>query len=316
MSKKINIDYCRLLSAILIVAIHVYPFLSWSESFDYMVTRVMFRIFVPFFFMITGFFLLPKAMEDFSKLKRYSIKIMKIYVISTLIYLPLQIYNGYFSDFSILVFLKDLLFDGTFYHLWYFPALLLGLWVTYFCVRKKVCFVFLILFLIGLFGDSYYGLVSGIPFVRSFYDFLFVFFDYTRNGLFYAPIFLYIGYLCSKRSISRKKSHIGFVLCFLCLILEGALLYWLGVPRHTSMYLFLILVSYYLFQSLCCYSWETSEQVRSVAMFVYILHPLFIVVVRFLSFIQNSFIYYVIVVLLTILCSFFVVKLRDVRRLR
>ncbi len=319
MNRKINIDYCRLFAAIMIVAIHVYPLQSFGDSIDYMVTRVMFRIFVPFFFMITGFFLLPKAIDDFSKLKRYSVKILKIYVISTLIYLPIQIYSGYFSSFTVLGFLKDLLFDGMFYHLWYFPALLFGIWVTYFCVQKKISFVFCVLFLIGLFGDSYYGLISDIPFIRSFYDLLFVFSDYTRNGLFFAPIFLYIGYWCSKKNISRKRSHIGFVLCFVFMILEGALLYWLGLPRHNSMYLLLVPVSYYLFQSLCCYSWAMNEWVRSIAMFVYILHPLFLVIVRFGSkvlpvLVQNSFVYYIVVVLLTILCSVFIEKIKNIKR--
>lgn len=44
-----------------------------------------------------------------------------------------------------------------------------------------------VLYLVGLFGDSYYGIVGRLPVVKKFYDLLFQLFDYTRNGIFFAP---------------------------------------------------------------------------------------------------------------------------------
>ena len=49
------------------------------------------------------------------------------------------------------------------------------------------------LYLIGLGGESYYGLISNIPVLSTFYRGIFQVFDYTRNGLFYVPLFLLLG---------------------------------------------------------------------------------------------------------------------------
>ena len=44
------------------------------------------------------------------------------------------------------------------------------------CIRDSCA----VLYLIGLFGDSYYAIAERVPFVRNFYDALFSVFDYTK----------------------------------------------------------------------------------------------------------------------------------------
>ena len=46
-----------------------------------------------------------------------------------------------------------------------------------------------LLYLLGLPGDSYYGLTAVLPWVRSCYDGLLACLGQTRNGLFFAPLF-------------------------------------------------------------------------------------------------------------------------------
>lgn len=69
--------------------------------------------------------------------------------------------------------MRKLLVDGTFYHLWYFPATILGIviarWLSRLGLRVALP-VAALLYLIGLGGDSYYGLVSQIPLLRTLYD--------------------------------------------------------------------------------------------------------------------------------------------------
>ena len=50
-----------------------------------------------------------------------------------------------------------------------------------------------LLYLIGLFGDSYYGLTAALPPLAAAYEAGFQVFSYTRNGLFMAPLFLLLG---------------------------------------------------------------------------------------------------------------------------
>lgn len=50
------IDNFRLVAAVLIVAIHTAPLASFSDTADFLVTYCFGRIGVPFFLMVTGFF--------------------------------------------------------------------------------------------------------------------------------------------------------------------------------------------------------------------------------------------------------------------
>lgn len=312
--KKLSLDYARWIAALMIVAIHTYPLESINKEVDYLCTRVLFRIAVPLFLMITGYFVLPKAINKKNYLMQYTKKILKIYLLSILIYIPVNIYMGYFKNPNLLSLLKDIFLNGTFYHLWYFPALVLGLWITYFLLKIKKNYIpqilTIFLYLIGLFGDSYYGMMESFPWIRSCYDLIFQTFDYTRNGIFYAPIFLMIGYIVSNRKRKEIKRNSFYFLGFWIMMgIEGMVLYHFSIPKHTSMYLFLIPAAYFLF------SWMMSNnekreniKIRNWATWLYILHPFSIVVLRLIAkitkleswLIQPHLINYILVILITL----------------
>ena len=62
----------------------------------------------------------------------------------------------------------------------------------------------MILYLIGLFGDSYYGITSSFEITKNIYDVIFKTFEYTRNGLFYVPIYIYMGYMLKEKQLNIK----------------------------------------------------------------------------------------------------------------
>ena len=49
------LDRFRLIAALLVIAIHTSPLASFSGEADFFLTRVLARIAVPFFLMVTGF---------------------------------------------------------------------------------------------------------------------------------------------------------------------------------------------------------------------------------------------------------------------
>lgn len=51
-------DHFRLIAALLVIAIHTSPLSSLSGDADFFFTRVLARVAVPFFFMVTGQFIL------------------------------------------------------------------------------------------------------------------------------------------------------------------------------------------------------------------------------------------------------------------
>lgn len=311
-AKKITLDKLRIIAAILIVAIHTYPFVSINKELDFIFTHVFCRIGVPLFLMITGYYVLPKAVEDKNKLIKYTIKILKIYLICIILYLPVDIYNGSIKEAGAINIIKDIFINGTFYHLWYFPALILGIWLTYFIVKKfksnKTIIIFLILYAIGLLGDSYYGITERFEFTQKIYNVIFNVFNYTRNGLFYVPIFLYLGYKIKEWKISKKQSTIILGISIILMIIEGIILHKLNLQKHDSMYIMLIPTMISLFNLIILNSGENNKKLRNIATIIYIIHPMFIIVVRGIAkvlhlenvMIDNSIIHYLLVVILSV----------------
>ena len=84
----VRIDIFRMVAAFLIVAIHTAPFVSVNTTLDYLFTYCIGRIGVPFFLMVTGYFVLAPYYQgregSVEKLKRYLIKILLLYGISIL----------------------------------------------------------------------------------------------------------------------------------------------------------------------------------------------------------------------------------------
>lgn len=210
-----GIDLFRIIAALMVVAIHTFPFNSLSPFLDEMITLTLFRVAVPFFFMTTGFYLIGPYANNKSyyygeKIKQFLLKISKIYLLVVLLYLPLSILNGTISSkTTLLEWLKMLIFDGTLYHLWYFPGIIVGTLLVFYLLKyvtfNHVFFLSIALYVIGLLGDSWYGIIKQIPLLAKIYDKLFEISEMTRNGLFFTPLFLCLGaYLYLERQKERR----------------------------------------------------------------------------------------------------------------
>ena len=316
-----GIDEFRLAAALLVITIHTSPLASCSETGDFFLTRVIARVAVPFFLMASGFFLISQYARDAGRLWAFLKKTAVLYGISIAVYLPLNLYNGYFSGKHFLPeLIKDLVFDGTMYHLWYLPASMLGAGIAWYAVRrlgfKKALIVTLGLYAAGLLGDSYYGIAEKLPILSVFYQNLFEITDYTRNGIFFAPVFLVMGGMAAEEaargeSLSLRICGAGLGVSFLLMSCEGLLLRELGIQRHDSMYLFLLPCMYFQFRLLLFRRGSRKERIRTWALLIYIIHPMMIVGVRLLAkltgleslLIQNSLVHFLAVSVLSVGCS-------------
>ena len=269
------LDRFRLLAAVLVVCNHTAPLSGLFPAADLVLTRVLARTAVPFFLMVSGYFLSQKnGRHAWAFWKKAAV----LYGVCILLYLPLNLYAGQLHG----DFLRRLLADGTFYHLWYFPGLLLGLPIARALSRLGLRTALPLagaLYLIGLGGDSYYGLVSRLPALEAGYGVIFRVFSYTRNGLFYVPLFLLLG--AAGRRLSRRVSLWGLLLSLGAMTAEGLRLHSLQVQRHDSMYLTLPLVMLFLFSLLLGCSRGEDRAARRLSALVYVLHPWCIVLVRF-----------------------------------
>lgn len=328
-----GIDYFRFAAAFLVIAIHISPLSSCSGTGDFILTRIAARIAIPFFLMTSGFFLISRYHYNSDKLIIFIKKTLKIYLLSILIYLPVNLYMGYFQMSNLLPnMIKDFIFDGTMYHLWYLPASIIGAVTAWFSVKKlglkKAFAITLILYITGAFGDSYYGLSKNIPFLKGLYDHLFQISDYTRNGIFYAPVFFVLGGMAGHQSgksirISLKGCVTGFVVSFITMIAEGLVLHHFKLQRHDSMYITLLPCMYFLFTALTFFKGHRSILLRNTALIIYIIHPMMILAVRSFAkmfgmeklLIANSLLHYISVCIATLVFSApFIVVFRKISK--
>ena len=225
-------DYFRLICAIGVVALHLDPFYDINKSIDFFVGSVLTRLCVPFFFIVSGFFLKDKF-DDWSRLKKYVGHLIKLYVVYSMLYLPVNYYE-YKEDGRMLGemfgdFFRKFFFVGSYGQLWYFLALIfaslfLYLLITIFGLNDKLMMtITVILFLMGLFFRVYdkpiRDAVDEIKIV-ALYDSIF---KTTRNGLFFGTPFVYWGNLIWKKKIdvNRKKCGLLFGIAMLAFTAEA-----------------------------------------------------------------------------------------------
>ena len=229
------VDRFRVAAALLVVCIHTAPLASFSAAADFAL-KTLARLAVPFFFTATGFFLLGELVRPGLRprtlspgVRRFLKKTGVLYAACTVLYLPVTLYAGNFPVENVLgELVRDAVLDGTFYHLWYLPAALLGVLVVCGLLRflrpgaaAGVCGA---LYLAGLLGDSWYGLAKQLPALKEGYDALFGVMDYTRNGLFFAPAFLMLGALLAGFPARRRpRACLAGLGCSLALLFAEAL---------------------------------------------------------------------------------------------
>ncbi len=189
-------DRFRLVAAVLVIAIHTSPLWSVNETCNFLLTGVFARVAVPFFFAMTGYF---TDFKSSARIGNLTVKTLAMYAAAIVIYLPFGTYSAT---------LRMLLFEGAFYHLWYFPACVTGALIVFALKMLPTVPAFAIaaaLYVIGVFGDSYYVLTKGLPPVRAMYDFFSGIFSYTRNGLFFAPLYILLGNALAKHRLDRNR---------------------------------------------------------------------------------------------------------------
>lgn len=243
------LDLFRLAAVMLVVANHTSPLVSVSPLWDFWFTRVLARVAVPFFLMVSGYFL---AKDQWRRTGVFLKKTCLLYGAAVLLYLPLNWYNGGYGPAE---WVKKLLLDGTFYHLWYFPGVILGVLVARGLLR-----------------------LGSRTALEALYGEIFQIFAYTRNGLFFTPLFLLLGAAGVRWSV--RTSAAGLCAAFAAMTAEGLWLHGLQVQRHDSMYMLLPLVMVCLFSLLLGLNRGERRSCRKLSSLIYVLHPWCIVLVR------------------------------------
>ncbi len=134
----------------------------------------------------------------------------------------------------------------------------------------------------GCWGTAISASTAALPPLRAGYEALFLLFDYTRNGLFFPPVFLLLGGWLALRPARRSAAWYGagLLLSLALLTAEGLLVQRLALARFDALYLSLPLCVGFLLRWLQRLSLPSAPALRDWAAAVYVLHPWCIVLIR------------------------------------
>ena len=203
------VDLTKFIVAYLNMSVHFTIFKDVNTDFNFWWTQVFCRVSVPYFFIASGYFSANK-LQDKEKILVYLKRIFQMYVLYTLIFLP-DLINEYKRERlglveGVLEFLKAFFFTGSYFHLWYFLALMVGVALIYLLINhvklddKRLLIVTGIFYGIGTLGNAYRNVWRGIPAIENIWTMYESLFMTTRNGIFFSPLLIVLGYLIRKHS--------------------------------------------------------------------------------------------------------------------
>ena len=200
-----NLDALKVLLAVLVVALHCHIFGGNDTTLGYLLCNGLFRVAVPTFFIINGFYL-HQALAAGHSFATWFKRGLWLYLFWMLIYSPLYVEPATLGSVgAILAVLKKLVIG--YFHLWYLTGMLGGGLILYFLrARSTTLLIVLALsaFMTGLFlqyARVYYELPNA--FLQHFNQN-----DYTaRNFVFMGFPFMTIGYLFARHQVTETVTR-------------------------------------------------------------------------------------------------------------
>lgn len=209
------IDLLKFICAFLVIGIHTRPFQASNVALDELFCYDVSNYAVPFFYACTGYFLIAKQPEKelHTKLMLRCKKVMKLYLVWSVVYLPLTICGWWIEDGGIKYWLgclrkyiQNFIFVGENYYswtLWYLNGLIFALILINVLLKrfsiKQIFGIGTFAYLVGIGLDMLNGHLESMPLLFSrLVNLYFSLFVTTRNGLFQSFVFVTLGMLIAE----------------------------------------------------------------------------------------------------------------------
>lgn len=233
-----TVDLIKFLLAFAIVGIHTDVLNVFPDKTEWCIMHLIFRLGVPFFYVVSGFFLASKIKgkeEDKVVLHSYRMKLLIPFSFWTAIGV-----GGYFVEMIAVenISLGGLLFRiirvVVFYPplaMWFVAACIISSIILQFVLYKKwdikvITIIASCLFLVALFCNTYYFVIEG-SFLQNSVDLYLKLCISARNGLFLFA-YMWMGYLLSRNNIYQwlknndKKVNVILIVSCIPLVLFRA----------------------------------------------------------------------------------------------
>ncbi|MBQ0083510.1 MAG: acyltransferase family protein [Clostridiales bacterium] len=242
--KSVNttLDIMKFVFAILVVGIHTEPFgfNVWLDRGFGIITKLC----VPFFFIAGAYFFWIKEKSALKYIKR----ILLLYVIWSLIYLPFDIKS--LSNMSVWGIIRLFFWYGNTHALWYLWGTIIGFLMTFLLLKflkpKTVLVIAFVFLLIGCIKSTWFPIFKDI-FVNSQPDFY-----GSRNGLFYAFPYTALGMNIAKsqnkgKTDNIKKLTLGLIISTIALVIESLVFIVIFKTTITVIWLSVFPMAYFAF---------------------------------------------------------------------
>lgn len=265
MGRNLSIDVLKIILAFFVVFLHMNFLKETYSALSYILVNGLFRIAVPVFLVITGFYFFH--IDNKVKLKKWLFRTFLLYAIWMLIYI------SYWKD-NEQIWLT-IIFG--YHHLWYLIGTFFSGIILYFLRNQNS--KLLIALALGFFLLGYGVQVLGnLHYFKNENDSVLNMYLLYRNFLFVCFPFLTIGFLINKHKVDLSKyknSSLLVILSVLCVVTEAFFNYKNISSESTDILFSLIFASPLLF--LYCqkiYVKTTSKILASFSTAIYVVHPL------------------------------------------
>jgi hypothetical protein len=277
MTRNLSVDVLKLIMAFMVVGLHTNFLEESSQLGSFLTVEGIFRMAVPEFFLINGFYFL--SVIEHKRISVWLKRILILYAFWMFFYIYFWFRPKELSLHEIVKILLTLIFG--YHHLWYLPGMI-GASVLLFLTRKltnvSLALISLMLFFIGLsleYAGNYHFFES--PAVDMVVNHSWVY----RNFLFFGFPFFCVGYLINKCGLHTKIKIISLfwisILGLCLLLLESYSNFRMSIePESFDLYLSLLLLCPIVF--LLFYKLDIWGESKSLALYstgIYFIHPLF-----------------------------------------
>lgn len=286
-----GLDVVKFLLALLVAQRHIVQIYFGADSrWRILLNNWLSNLAVPVFFIAAGFLLFGKCSDlddrekDRKTVFRYCARILKMYVLWSILYLPVDWYNWYHGERLIgkglLSWFHSFLVCSTIPQLWYLPALALACFLVWWALDRgvkpqKILLAGSVFLLIGYFSDNWYfnqRFPEGVQKLLAGYRNWFV---TPRNGVFYGIFYVALGLWAARSSkkIPVWCSGIGFFFFLFCMYREVITISDAG--SNTNFVLFAAPAAYCLFcaaTGLCLKDRKMYKRLRGMSQWIYLAH--------------------------------------------
>lgn len=280
MNRNLSLDYLKLILAFFVVGLHAQFLFDLSKPAYFATTQGLFRIAVPIFLIISGYYFLNVNTVDM--FKKWSLRILSLYAIWMIIYTPFWL-----NTERILLSLFTII--NGYYVLWY----LIGTFfsgVIVFLLRNKskstLFFIILSTFLIGLIIQT----LGNLHILPNIIDKIFNLNFVHRNAILMCLPFFLLGYYINKYNLDQKiKVSFLMILISIGFLISESLLnyYFISKTEGLDQLLFLIVVAplIFIYTKNKFISGE-SKEISNYSTAIYLIHP--ILLLTFFKYLQYT----------------------------